>query len=108
MQSTEAAANKHTGKHTNIHVHICNIRCMQKSRGTDMHASSNTPRQTHTRSVWGYLGQVSMDREEGGWGTKRGDMWERDKVGTDCSTDRGKWATKGKGSRGKKSQAEKE
>lgn len=36
-----------------------------------MHASSNTPRQTHTRSVWGYLGQVSMDREEGGGGDKK-------------------------------------
>lgn len=87
--------------HTSIHVYIWNIRYAEKqsSRGTNMHASSNTQRQIHTRSVWGYLGQVSMDREKGRGGKKReGDTCGREiKVKQTAAQIERKWATKEKG-----------
>lgn len=77
-----------------------------------MHVSLNTifdTRAATTSSIWGYLGQASMDWD-GEWGGKKRErhMWKRDKGGTDCSTDRGTWATKGRNRRSKKAQTEKE
>lgn len=67
--------------HAHIWTHKCNVRYTQPQ--LCMCPLANT------RSIWGYLGQVSVDPEE-----KKRHMWKRDKGGTDCSTDRGKWATK--------------
>lgn len=55
--------------------------------------------EANTHSIWGYLGQVSMDREQGRGKKRERHMWKRDKDGTDRSTDRGK---------GEKKQTEKE